>query len=201
MSNSKKLRISFNAPAVLIFALICVVAQILNLLTHGASNRLVFSVYRSSLLNPMSHLRCITHVFGHANWEHLIGNMMYLLILGPMLEEKYGTSNMVFVMLATALVTGIVNFVFFPSVRMLGASGIVFAMILLASITTSKDRTIPLSFILVAVLYIGQQIYQGLFTQNNVSQMAHIVGGIVGSVLGFVMNRLKMNRYERGNYA
>ena len=84
---------------------------------------------------------------------------------------------------------------------MLGASGIVFAMILLASITTSKDRTIPLSFILVAVLYIGQQIYQGLFTQNNVSQMAHIVGGIVGSVLGFVMNRLKMNRYERGNYA
>ena len=201
MSNSKKLRISFNAPAVLIFALICVAAQVLNLLTHGASNRLVFSVYRSSLLNPMSYLRCITHVFGHANWEHLIGNMMYLLILGPMLEEKYGTSNMVFVMLATALVTGIVNFVFLPSVRMLGASGIVFAMILLASITTSKDRTIPLSFILVAVLYIGQQIYQGLFTQNNVSQMAHIVGGIVGSVLGFVMNRLKMNRYERGNYA
>ena len=201
MSNSKKLRISFNAPAVLIFALICVAAQVLNLLTHGASNRLVFSVYRSSLLNPMSYLRCITHVFGHANWEHLIGNMMYLLILGPMLEEKYGTSNMVFVMLATALVTGIVNFVFLPSVRMLGASGIVFAMILLASITTSKDRTIPLSFILVAVLYIGQQIYQGLFTENNVSQMAHIVGGIVGSVLGFVMNRLKMNRYERGNYA
>ena len=200
MSNSKKLRISFNAPAVLIFALICVAAQVLNLLTHGASNRLVFSVYRSSLLNPMSYLRCITHVFGHANWEHLIGNMMYLLILGPMLEEKYGTSNMVFVMLATALVTGIVNFVFFPSVRMLGASGVVFAMILLASITTSKDRTIPLSFILVAVLYIGQQIYQGLFTENNVSQMAHIVGGIVGFVLGFVMNRLKMNRYERGNY-
>lgn len=200
MSNSKKLRISFNAPAVLIFALICVAAQVLNLLTHGASNRLVFSVYRSSLLNPMSYLRCITHVFGHANWEHLIGNMMYLLILGPMLEEKYGTSNMVFVMLATALVTGIVNFVFFPSVRMLGASGVVFAMILLASITTSKDRSIPLSFILVAVLYIGQQIYQGLFTENNVSQMAHIVGGIVGSVLGFVMNRLKMNRYERGNY-
>ena len=200
MSTSKKLRISFNAPAVLIFALICVAAQVLNLLTRGASNRLVFSVYRSSLLNPMSYLRCITHVFGHANWEHLIGNMMYLLILGPMLEEKYGTSNMVFVMLATALVTGIVNFVFFPSVRMLGASGVVFAMILLASITTSKDRTIPLSFILVAVLYIGQQIYQGLFTENNVSQMAHIVGGIVGSVLGFVMNRLKMNRYERGNY-
>lgn len=200
MNTKKRLRISFNAPAVLIFALICVAAQVLNLLTHGASNRLVFSVYRSSPLNPLSYVRCVAHVFGHADWEHLMGNMMYILILGPMLEEKYGTSNMVFVMLATALSTGIINLVFFPSVRLLGASGIVFAMILLASITTSSDRSIPLSFILVAILYIGQQIFEGLFTVNNVSHMAHIVGGIVGTILGFMMNKLKMNRYERGSY-
>lgn len=200
MNTRKRLHISFNAPAVLIFALICVAAQVLNLLTHGASNRLVFSVYRSSPLNPLSYVRCVAHVFGHADWEHLMGNMMYILILGPMLEEKYGTSNMVFVMLATALSTGIINLVFFPSVRLLGASGIVFAMILLASITTSSDHSIPLSFILVAILYIGQQIFEGLFTVNNVSHMAHIVGGIVGTILGFVMNKLKMNRYERGSY-
>lgn len=200
MNTNKRLRISFNAPAVLIFVLICVAAQVLNLMTHGASNRLVFSVYRASPLNPLSYVRCVTHVFGHADWEHLMGNMMYILILGPILEEKYGTSNMVFVMLATALATGILNLLFFPSVRLLGASGIVFAMILLASITTSNDRSIPLSFILVAILYIGQQIFEGIFTVNHVSQMAHIVGGVVGSVLGFVMNRLKMNRYERGSY-
>lgn len=200
MNTKKRLRISFNAPAVLIFALICVAAQVLNLLTHGASNRLIFSIYRSSPLNPLSYVRSVAHVFGHADWEHLMGNMMYILILGPMLEEKYGTSNMVFVMLATALSTGIINLVFFPSVRLLGASGIVFAMILLASITTSSDHSIPLSFILVAILYIGQQIFEGLFTVNNVSHMAHIVGGIVGTVLGFVMNKLKMNRYERGSY-
>ena len=190
-SNEKKFRISFNTPAVLVFAGICVIAQLLNKLTNGASNSAVFSVYRSSLANPLTYLRCVCHVFGHAGWDHLIGNMMYLLILGPMIEEKYGTANTVIVMLATADVTGIVNMIFFPGVRLLGASGIVFAFILIASITTTEDRTIPVTFILVALLYIGQQIYQGLFRKDNISQMAHIVGGIVGSVLGFALNRMK----------
>jgi GlpG protein len=94
-------------------------------------------------------------------------------------------------MAATAVVTGIINMVFFPSVMLLGASGIVFAFILISSITTTEDRTIPVTFILVAILYIGQQVYEGIFVKDNISQMAHIVGGIVGSFLGFVMNRRK----------
>ena len=196
-SEKKRLRLSFNAPAVLGFALICVVAQVLNIITGGASNRTVFSVYRTSLLDPLMYVRLIGHVFGHADWSHLLNNMMYILILGPMLEEKYGTSNMIFVMMATAIVTGIINVIFFPSIRLLGASGIVFAMFLLASITTREDHTIPVTFILVAILYIGQQIYEGVVSMDNISQMAHIVGGVVGSILGFVMNKLKMNRYQR----
>jgi len=134
-------------------------------------------------------------VFGHADWNHLLGNVMYILILGPMIEEKYGTSNTIFVMAATALVTGIINMIFFPGVRLLGASGIVFAFILISSITTREDNTIPVTFILVAILYIGQQVYQAIFQNDSISQMAHIVGGIVGSVLGFVMQKFKMSRY------
>lgn len=188
----KKVRLSFNAPAILTFAAICVVARVIDMITGGASNAAVFSVYRSSLLNPLTYIRCVCHVFGHADWGHLFGNMMYILILGPMIEEKYGTLNTVLVMAATAVVTGIVNMAFFPGVRLLGASGIVFAFILISSITTREDHTIPVTFILVAVLYIGQQIYQGLFQQDHISQMAHIVGGIVGSVLGFMMRKSQM---------
>lgn len=193
----QRVRIKVNAPAVLTFVMICFAAQLLSILTKEKSNELVFSVYRASLLNPMTYVRCVCHVFGHADWEHLLGNTMYLLILGPMLEEKYGTANIAFVMLATAIVTGIVNMAFFPGVRLLGASGIVFAFILLASITANEARTIPLTFILVAGLYIGQQIYQGLFVQDNISQLTHIAGGAAGTALGFIMNRLKMNRYQR----
>lgn len=196
-TNSRRLRLAFNAPAILTFALLCLAAQLLNLLTKGRANLFVFSVYRSSLLDPMTYIRCLGHVFGHTDWEHLFGNLMYLMILGPMLEEKYGTSNMVFVILATALVTGVINMIFFPQIHLLGASGIVFAFILLASITANEARTIPLTFVLVAAMYMGQQIYQGIFVRDDVSQLTHILGGGVGSALGFVMNRLKMNRYQR----
>ena len=191
----KKVRLSFNAPAVLTFVAVCVIVQVINMLTNGASNRMVFSVYRSSLLDPLTYVRCICHVFGHSGWDHLLGNMMYILILGPMIEEKYGTSNTIFVMVTTALVTGIINMIFFPNVMLLGASGIVFAFILISSITAREDYTIPVTFILVALLYIGQQVYQGIFQKDNISQMAHIVGGIVGSVLGFIMQKFRMSRY------
>ncbi len=197
MSDRRRWRISFNSPAVLTFTLVCVAVQVLNMLTGGASNRAVFCVYRGSLINPMTWLRCVTHVFGHADWDHLLNNMMYLLILGPMLEEKYGTANIAIVMLITAVVTGVVNILFFPGVALLGASGIVFAMVLLSSITSVTDGTIPLTFILVAVLYIGRQLYQGLFVRDSISQMAHIVGGLVGTALGFVMARHGMGRYKK----
>ncbi len=190
----KKLRLSFNAPAVLTFTALCVIAQLISMLTRGESNRVLFSVYRASLLDPLTWVRCFTHVLGHAGWEHLLGNIMYILILGPMIEEKYGTATTAFIMAATALVIGIINMVFFPGVMLLGASGIVFAFILIASITIREDNTIPVTFILVAVLYLGQQIWQGLFSQDNVSQMAHIVGGAVGAVLGFLLGKAKQKR-------
>ena len=190
----KKLRLSFNAPAVLTFTALCVIAQLISMLTRGESNRVLFSVYRASLLDPLTWVRCFTHVLGHAGWEHLLGNIMYILILGPMIEEKYGTATTAFIMAATALVIGVINMVFFPGVMLLGASGIVFAFILIASITIREDNTIPVTFILVAVLYLGQQIWQGLFSQDNVSQMAHIVGGAVGAVLGFLLGKARQKR-------
>ena len=190
----KKLRLSFNAPAVLTFTALCVIAQLISMLTRGESNRVLFSVYRASLLDPLTWVRCFTHVLGHAGWEHLLGNIMYILILGPMIEEKYGTATTAFIMAATALVIGVINMVFFPGVMLLGASGIVFAFILIASITIREDNTIPVTFILVAVLYLGQQIWQGLFQQDNVSQMAHIAGGAVGAVLGFLLGKTKQKR-------
>ena len=194
----KPLRLSYNAPAVLTFALICVAVQVISLITGGASNLRLFSVYRSSFLDPLAYFRLIGHVFGHSGWDHLLNNMMFILILGPMIEEKYGTSNVIFVILATALVTGLLNILLFPAVRLMGASGVVFAFILLASITSAEDRTIPLTFILVAALYIGREIYNAVAVQDSISQSAHIIGGAVGSALGFVMNHQRMNRYRSG---
>ena len=186
----QRIGISFNSPVILGFAAVCVIAQILNMVTGGASNRAVFSVYGASLLNPLTWVRCVGHVFGHAGWDHLIGNLMYILILGPMIEEKYGARNTAIIILATAAVTGIISMIFFPRIMLLGASGVVFAFILIGSITAKEDRKIPVTFILVALLYIGQQVWQGVTQRDSISQMSHIIGGITGSVLGFTLRNI-----------
>ncbi|MDE6917836.1 MAG: rhomboid family intramembrane serine protease [Lachnospiraceae bacterium] len=195
MKKKTKFNVSFNSPVVIWFTLICLAALGLGWATKGWTTNAFFSVYRSSLVSPLTYVRFVGHVFGHAGWEHFIGNIMMLLIVGPLLEEKYGSSNIVFVILATALVTGIVHFLFFPHVQLLGASGVVFAFILLSPFTSVKQGSIPLTLILVAVLYIGGQIYSGIITSDNISQLTHILGGCVGAGLGYVMHKNKMNRY------
>ncbi len=191
----KRTKISFNSPVILGFAVLCLLAYLLNSATKGATNNLLFSVYRSSLFSPFTYVRFFGHILGHANWDHFLGNIMMILVIGPLLEEKYGSANMLFVVLSTALVTGLVHFILFPHIQLLGASGVVFALILLSSFTSIREGRIPLTFILVTVIYIGGQVYSGLFEHNNISNLTHILGGFVGAGLGYVMNKNKMNRY------
>lgn len=195
MYEKKRIRLSFNSPVILTFSIICLIALILGNVTNGRSDTLVFSVYRSSLTSPLTYIRFVGHIFGHANWEHFIGNITLLLVVGPMLEEKYGSANILFVILSTAIVTGVVNFIFFPHVQLLGASGVVFAFIMLSSFTSIKERTIPATFIVVALIYIGGQVYDSVFVKDNVSNLTHILGGGVGSGLGYIMTKDKIGRY------
>lgn len=189
--NKRKRTITFNAPAVLWFVILCFGAMILNALTGGLTNRLLFSTYRASLLNPLTWLRLFTHVFGHVSWQHFIGNMTYILLLGPMLEEKYGWRRLVGVMAVTAGITGVVHTVLFPGAALCGASGIVFAFILMTSFTGFREGELPVTVILTAAVFIGQQVYEGIFVRDNVSNLTHILGGAVGGVTGYMLNRRK----------
>lgn len=184
-------KISFNSPVVLTFVILCFIATLAGEMTDGKSTELVFMTYHSSLFNFMTYVRFITHIFGHSGWNHFIGNASYLLLLGPLLEEKYGWKILMDVFVFTAVITGLINYIFFPDIALCGASGVVFAFILLASFTGFKNGEIPVTFILVAFIYIGQQVYDGLMVTDNISNMAHIVGGVVGSVIGFALNRKK----------
>jgi membrane associated rhomboid family serine protease len=140
-----------------------------------------------STSEPLSVVTLVSHVAGHVNLEHLLGNLTFVLLLGPIIEEKYGSGRMLIMILVTALVTGLLNIFLFHT-GLLGASGIVFMLILLISFTNSKSGEIPITFILVAVLFIGKEILHSL-QADQVSQFAHIIGGICGSVFGFRSRR------------
>ena len=144
-----------------------------------------FSVGTSvNLSDPVSIFNLFSHVLGHGSIEHLMGNMTFILLLGPIVEEKYGSRFTLLMIVFTAFITGLLNITFF-STGLLGASGIVFMLILLVSFTNVKGGQIPLTFILVAGLFIGKEIFQSL-NSDQVSQFAHIIGGICGSFFGFL---------------
>ncbi|SFC00817.1 rhomboid family intramembrane serine protease [Butyrivibrio sp. YAB3001] len=185
----KKLKITFNSPVVLGFIFISFAVLVLGYLTAGVSNQFLFMTYHSSLMDPFTYIRFFTHVLGHGGWEHYIGNAAYILLLGPMLEEKYGSKRILQVILITAVVTGLVNYLLFWNVALCGASGVVFAFILLTSFTSFKNGEIPLTFILVAIIFIGKQVYDGLFLQDDISNLSHILGGVIGAIVGYKLNK------------
>ncbi|MCH5280429.1 MAG: rhomboid family intramembrane serine protease [Lachnospiraceae bacterium] len=182
-------KIDYNSPIILSFALVSFVALLLGYITGGKSTQVLFCVYRSSAANPLTYIRLFGHVLGHADLSHYINNMMMLLLVGPMLEEKYGSKLLFLMILITAFLTGLFNIMLFPNTALLGASGVVFMMIILSSVTSVKEGTIPLTLIVVVILYLGQQIMAGLFTPDNISQFTHILGGILGGVFGLVIKK------------
>jgi membrane associated rhomboid family serine protease len=145
----------------------------------------LFAVYRSSLLDVLFYIRLLGHVLGHANWEHFINNFLIILILGPMLEEKYGSKKLLLMMAVTALVTGLLNILLFKGSVLLGASGIVFMLILLSSFVNMQKGTIPITLILVMIIYMGRELANGILQEDNISQTAHLLGGICGCIFGF----------------
>ena len=92
------------------------------------------------------------------NWSHFMNNFLYILLIGPMLEEKY---------------------------QLLGASGMVFMFIILSSLVNLQSGKIPITLILIFIFYIANEIIAGIFKKDNVSHLGHIIGAICGCIYGF----------------
>ena len=174
---------------VLTCALVSLAALLLGWATGGWTTWHLFSVYRAPFSDPLAYVRLVGHVLGHAGYAHYLGNIMLLLVIGPPLEEKYGSQRLLLCILVTALVSGLVQILLVPDTALLGASGIVFMMIVLSSLSGMKEGTIPLTLILVVILYLGGEAVDAVTSQDNISQLTHIVGGACGAVLGFQMKR------------
>ena len=187
----KKIRISYNAPVTLTFALTAVLIMILNALLKGTLIPALFTVPGGTgcpvpfdMHAPLDYLRLVLHIFGHADWNHLVSNLSFILLLGPVIEERYGSPVLALMMLVTSLVTGVLNACFSP-LPMLGSSDIAFMMILLTSFTSISKNEIPLSFILILILYVGRELFARPSDQN-IATLAHIAGGLCGSMFAFL---------------
>jgi membrane associated rhomboid family serine protease len=186
------MRIRYNAPTTLSFTLLSGLVLLLSGTIMPSLTADWFSTpapFHSNRLQD--YVKLVSHAVGHASVEHYISNFSFILLLGPILEASYGSLAVLLMMLATALVTGLLQVCFFPSTILLGASGIVFMMILLASFTNFNKGEIPLTFILIMIIYLGREVFNAVASKvspgqaGNISQFAHIIGGLAGSFFGF----------------
>ncbi len=192
------MRLQLDSPATISFSLLLL---IIYLITHQKLPPEVVAVIPAQILpymneslftvkpgldfqNPLEYITVFSHVLGHADWFHLFGNLSIILLLGGKVEQNYGGLNVIKWIFITACVTGILNMLLMPT-TLKGASGIVFMLIILFSMTEMKNGNLPLTALLIFLLYLGQEMYMGLYVADNISRFCHITGGVMGAILGY----------------
>ena len=202
MANKKSffgLKFVYDAPATLTFAFICIVlfaVDTLLLKNQLGANYLSSPTTAGGKLafmasNPLSYIRLITFAFGAVSASVLICNMIFILLLGPAMEERYGTIVIAIMMIVSALFSGVLNACFCKT-SLSGCSAVIFMMIFLNSFVSLSKKKIPVSFVLVFILFVCREIFDlgetlgsGTF-DGGIKIIINIAGGLCGSLFAFL---------------
>ena len=175
---------SYNSVVILSYFLICLLVLIFNTLTKGKLNNFL-AMRKGSLLNPMTYIRLVTTGLCHKDWSHFRNNFITILLIGPMLEEKYGSIPLLEMIIITTIASSLVHMFLYES-GAIGASDNVFMMIVLCSIVNISAGKIPITLILIFLFYVADEIIKQIFKRNdNISHDSHIVGAICGFIFGY----------------
>jgi membrane associated rhomboid family serine protease len=130
-----------------------------------------------------SFYQLITHLFIHADPEHLFFNMVFFLISGPDVEKYFGNKFLSFYLLSGVFSSGL--YCLGSNTGIIGASGAVFATItasVLISIKNKDYKSINSKWVLkfrslFFIFFILSEFYTATFyTNDNVGHWAHIFG-------------------------
>lgn len=192
-------KFDYNAPVILTYFFICLIILIIDKLCKGKFSATFFTTYKNdSLLNPLTYFKLISHSLGHADWDHLYTNFIKILLIGPLIEEKYGSINLLIAMILTSLIIGIVNKILGKG-GILGASGVAYMLILLSSFVNMENGKIPITLTLIILFFVVDEVIK-LFRRkkDGVSHLGHITGAICGIILGMLaLNGLDFNKWIR----
>lgn len=143
--------------------------------------------------------RLLTYGFVHADWTHLLFNMITLYFFGRMMELVFtsilGAPGFFLVFYLSAIVVSILPTYLRhrrdPHYRSLGASGavsaVMFAFILLQPWTLIYVFFLPMPAIIYAVVYIGYSIWMDRRGMDNINHSAHLSGAIYGVLFMLLM--------------
>jgi len=140
----------------------------------------------------------LTALFVHADFAHLLGNMLFLYAFGNTLEEEVGAGKMAAAFFLGGASSFVLSVPFYGGdVGMVGASAAIFT--LTAAVMLTKPLKFSWFFLmplgLVAVIYflynsvVVYLMMQGAITQSHVGYVSHLIGFAVGFPLGIAWSR------------
>jgi membrane associated rhomboid family serine protease len=164
----------------------------------------------SKVVHKNEYYRLVSHGFVHANWEHLIVNMIVLFSFGRAVENyfTYGFEKMASVYFLILYFGGMIisnayalykhrNNYYYNAV---GASGAVSAVLFAAIFFEPWDKVyffgiVPVPGIVFAGLYLAYSYYMGRKESDNVAHDAHFLGAVFGFVFPILLNGRLLERF------
>ena len=181
-------RFHCNSAVILTYFFLCLIILLIDKIFKGKFTDCFFVTRRSdSLFNPLTYFKLISHSLGHADWDHFYNNFIKILLIGPMIEEKYGSISLLILMISTSFIIGVVNRTFSKH-GLYGASGILYMLIVLSSFVNIQGGKIPVTLALIILFFVVDEIIQLLKRQknDNTSHLGHLTGAFCGLVFGIL---------------
>jgi membrane associated rhomboid family serine protease len=152
----------------------------------------------------------LTSMFMHASWLHLLGNMLFLYLSGPFVEDAYGRPLFAALYLASGVVSGLVHVAAFPGSEapLVGASGAIAGIMgaFLVRFVRTKVRffyfyfifvirsgTVDLpAWIVLPLWFLQQLFFAGLAASSGVAYRAHVGGFVFGFLTAVAIKQLRI---------
>ncbi len=111
-------------------------------------------------------------------------NILCILLLGPNIEEAYGKAIFVLMITIASFATGVLCTIFVTSL-IFGAQEVAQLLIILTILAYAKTKTIPLTIVLFATVYVVSHIVDSSIT-GIPEKTIPIIGSLCASVFGFI---------------
>lgn len=197
MAKKNSLKFIFDSPVVLVFSVVSAVIFISDLILKLNLSEKIFecpgakSVPAFDFKSALSYVKLVIYPFGGENSTSFFLNIGFILLLGPVLEERYGSIMLALMIFITSLVGGVLT-ACVSTFGIYGCGGIVFMMIILSVLSVFIKKQLPVSWIFIFTLYLAFSLFSGKkisgfmpFMQNNVPVFIQLASGICGSLFGF----------------
>jgi membrane associated rhomboid family serine protease len=199
-----------TASATLIILVCCVLISYLGFQRMELRDKFLYSPYE--IAHGKGHLGLLGHMWFHANWEHLLFNMMSFLFLGQSLEDwwdlEYGEDRSTLLFVGLYFFGGLAATIW-PYLRhrenthyrSLGASGAV-AAVIFAAIVWNPTMKLGIMFIPFPIpaywfgpLYLLLEYLAMKRGKSNIANDAHISGAIFGAAFSILLNPHKLTEF------